>query len=174
MIEGQNQDWSRSVVRFGLIVLVISLIIFWFWAFFLAPSGNPDRIEDRVWADNAEQLCVEFRQQLSDFPLATTANSPESRAELIEEVTGLLDSLVLSLQSLNGGTENDRFLIESWLSDWQISIQDRIAYVEKLRSEGDVAPLLTSLPSGSGSYLDRQNGFARVNDLDSCLDPGDF
>ena len=93
---------------------------------------------------------------------------------MIEEVNVLLDSLVSSLQSLDGGTESDRFLIESWLSDWQIYLQDRDTYVEKLRVEGDVAPLLTSLPSGSGSHLARQNGFARVNDLDSCLDPGDF
>ena len=174
MIDEQNQDWSRSIVRFGLIALVVSLIIFWLWAFFLAPSGNPDRLEDRAWADNAENLCAEFREELSHLPLASTAESPESRANMIEEVNVLLDSLVSSLQSLDGGTESDRFLIESWLSDWQIYLQDRDTYVEKLRMEGDVAPLLTSLPSGSGSHLDRQNGFARVNDLDSCLDPGDF
>ena len=92
MIDEQNQDWSRSIVRFGLIALVASLIIFWLWAFFLAPSGNPDRIEDRAGANSAENLCAEFREKLSDLPLASTAESPESRASMIEEVNVLLDS----------------------------------------------------------------------------------
>ena len=174
MIESPNQDWSRSVVRLGLSTLVICLIAFWFWAFFLAPSGNPDRIEDRVWASNAENLCAEFRLTIQDLPLASTATTPNARANMIDEITVLVGSLVNSLESLCGGTEDDRFLIESWIYDWRIYIQDRNNYAEELRTEGDVAPLLTSLPSGSGSHLDRQNGFARVNDLDSCLDPGDF
>ena len=174
MIEGPNQDWSRLVVRTGLTTLVICLVAFWFWAFFLAPSGNPDRIEDRVWASTAEDLCAEFRLNIQDLPLASTATSPSERADMIDGITVLLNSLVTSLESLDGGTQDDRFLIESWIYDWHIYIRDRNNYAEELRTEGDVAPLLTSLPSGSGSHLDRQNVFARVNDLDSCLDPGDF
>jgi len=37
-----------------------------------------------------------------------------------------------------------------------------------------VRPLLTALPSGSGSFVKRMNGFARVNDMEACLDPGDM
>jgi hypothetical protein len=33
---------------------------------------------------------------------------------------------------------------------------------------------MSALPSGTGSVQERMNGFARVNDMDSCLDPGDL
>ena len=128
MIESPNQDWSRLVVRTGLTTLVICLVAFWFWAFFLAPSGNPDRIEDRVWASTAEDLCAEFRLNIQDLPLASTATSPSERADMIDGITVLLNSLVASIESLDGGTEDDRFLIESWIYDWRIYIQDRNNY----------------------------------------------
>ena len=97
MIESPNQDWSRSVVRLGLSTLVICLIAFWFWAFFLAPSGNPDRIEDRVWASNAENLCAEFRLTIQDLPLASTATTPNARGIMIDDISVLGCSFVNSL-----------------------------------------------------------------------------
>jgi len=64
-------------------------------------------------------------------------------------------------------------MVALWLSDWQIHLDDRASFSERMRIDGDVAPLLTTTEEG-GSYLSRQNGFARVNDMDSCLDAGDF
>jgi len=82
--------------------------------------------------------------------------------------------LVDDLATLSGGTDSDRDLVAHWLADWEVYLADRLTHAERLRTEGDVKPLLTALPNGAGSVLERMNGFARVNDMDSCLDPGDL
>ena len=42
---------GRSVTpgRVAFVVLVVAMAVMWFYAFVLAPSGNPDRLEDRSW-----------------------------------------------------------------------------------------------------------------------------
>ena len=81
---------------------------------------------------------------------------------------------VADLAVLAGGTDEDRDLVVHWLADWEVYVADRRAHAERLRTEGDVKPLLTALASGAGSVLERMNGFARANDMESCLDPGDM
>jgi len=156
-----------------LVVVVAGLIGMWFYAFLLAPSGNPDRMEDRTWPTSAERRCAEARDAIDALPPARDSGSPLKRSDHLEEGTGILETMVSDLGSLPGGSASDRDLVASWLGDWKAYLSDRQAHVERLRSEGDVWPLLSALPDGS-SMLERMNGFARVNDMESCLDPGDF
>ncbi|MDE0928117.1 MAG: hypothetical protein OSA06_05080 [Acidimicrobiales bacterium] len=173
MTQPLNEDAANPIVRFALSLLVLSLAVFWFWALLLAPSGNPDRLEDRTWATSAEARCAAFRVELAALPAATEATTPDQRADQIDVVSALLSEMLSDLESLSGGTVDDQQMVALWLSDWQIHLGDRASFSERMRSDGDVAPLLTTTEEG-GSYLSRQNGFARVNDMDSCLDAGDF
>ena len=77
------------------------------------------------------------------------------------------------LTKLSVSSEKDKFNTSSWFSDWDIYLEDRKNHVDRLNELGDVEPLLTATDTGK-SVMERMNGFARVNDLDSCLDPGDF
>ena len=156
-----------------LIVVVAGLISMWFYAFLIAPSGNPDRMEDRTWPTSAERRCAEARDAIDAFPPAYDSGSPLERSDHLEKGTEILETMVFDLGSLPGGSASDRYLVARWLEDWEAYLSDRQAHVERLRSEGDVRPLLSALPDGS-SMLERMNGFARVNEMESCLDPGDF
>jgi len=159
--------------RLILVTVVAGLIGMWFYAFLLAPSGNPDRMADRIWPTSAERRCAEARNAIDALPSARDSGSPLERSDHLEEGTEILETMVSDLGSLPGGSANDRDLVSRWLEDWEAYLSDRQAHVERLRSEGDVRPLLSALPDGS-SMLERMNGFARVNDMESCLDPGDF
>tara|TARA_B100000686_G_C16272290_1_gene704649 strand:- start:43 stop:483 length:441 start_codon:yes stop_codon:yes gene_type:complete len=145
----------------------------WLYAFFFAPSGNPDRLEDRSWPKHAEKYCNESLENIADLPSVLDISSPAERADLIEAATTILEIMVNNLKKLDGGSNNDKALIENWLEDWSTYLKDRRIHAERLRTEGDVQPLLTALPDGS-SALKRMNGFARVNDMEMCLDPADF
>ena len=159
--------------RLILVTVVAGLIGMWFYAFLLAPSGNPDRMEDRTWPTSAERRCAEARDAIDALPPARDSGSPLERSDHLEEGTEILETMVSDLGSLPGGSAGDRDLVARWLEDWEVYLSDRQAHVERQRSEGDVRPLLSALPDGS-SMLERMNGFARVNDMESCLDPGDF
>ena len=179
MIDGDPPAGHRPEVRRGrpgrliLVTVVAGLIGMWFYAFLLAPSGNPDRMADRIWPTSAERRCAEARNAIDALPSARDSGSPLERSDHLEEGTEILETMVSDLGSLPGGSANDRDLVSRWLEDWETYLSDRQAHVERLRSEGDVRPLLSALPDGS-SILERMNGFARVNDMESCLDPGDF
>ena len=155
-------------LRAFLTVLVVAMVVLWVYAFFLAPSGNPDRLEDRSWPAAAEARCLVARAAIAELPPAARAPDVATRADEV------VVNLVADLGQLSGGTADDHVMIEKWLADWDVYIGDRRHHAVRLRLEGDVRPLLTALPSGSGSFVKRMNGFARVNDMEACLDPGDM
>jgi len=161
-------------LRSFLAALVVAMGALWVYAFFLAPAGNPDRLEDRAWANDAEARCVQARDEIALLPTAASAPDPATRADDLDEATTVVRSMVDDLAVLGGGTADDRHLVALWLADWEVYVADRLAHAERLRNEGDVKPLLTALTSGTGSVLERMNGFARVNDMEACLDPGDM
>ena len=174
MIDGDPPVSRRAQPsRLILVAVVAGLIGMWFYAFLLAPSGNPDRMEDRTWPTSAERRCAEARDAIDALPPAYQSGSPFERSDYLEKGTEILKNMVSDLGSLPGGSASDRDLAARWLEDWEVYLSDRQAHVKRLRSEGDVRPLLSALSDGS-SMLERMNGFARVNDMESCLDPGDF
>ena len=165
---------STTILRVFLTLLVVAMGVLWVYAFFLAPSGNPDRMEDRAWPEAARARCVTALDEISRLPTARQAATPAQRADDLDEATVVVSRLVADLGRIPGGTDHDRVLVAHWLDDWEVYVADRLNHAERLRTEGDVKPLMTALPSGAGSVLERMNGFARVNDMEACLDPGDM
>ena len=161
--------------RVAALTLILALIVFWYWAFVLYEApGNPDRLQDRSWVAAAEQRCSRMVAAVDELPAAAKSLSPAHRADVLDEATQLVDRLVADLRVGPGGTDDELVLVGGWLGDWDIYLSDRRVHAERLRTEGDVRPYLTALPSGAGSHVERMNGFARVNDMESCLDPGDL
>ena len=86
--------------------------------------------------------------------------------------TTVLHDMTEEISSLAGGTADDRRLVGLWLDDWEIFLGDRSSHAQRLLSEGDVRFLTTE---ENGVFInERMNGFARVNNLDSCETPGDL
>ncbi len=160
--------------RVFLSLLVLAIGCMWFYAFFLARSGNPDRLDEMLWAEAAEVRCLEMLDDVTGIRRASQVLDPGQRAADLDEATVLMAAMVADLKLIKPGTHDDGVLIGAWLSDWDTYLADRRAHAERLRTEGDVRPLMSALPSGTGSVQERMNGFARVNDMESCLDPGDL
>tara|TARA_B100001758_G_scaffold181352_1_gene158039 strand:+ start:33 stop:560 length:528 start_codon:yes stop_codon:yes gene_type:complete len=155
------------------VAIVAGLAGLWAYAFFFAPSGNPDRIGNEDWRERAEQICSGALEQIALLPSASEAKTPTDRAESIARGTLILEKMKADLADLPLDSKKDKFNTVSWLSDWNTYLGDRKNHVKRLTELGDIEPLLTATESGT-SVLERMNGFARVNDLESCLDPGDF
>ena len=155
------------------VVIVSGLVGLWVYAFFFAPSGNPDRIENGEWIEKAEVVCSQALDEISLLPLAKESRTPADRADVIAQGTQVLEKMKTNLIKLPLDSEKDKFNTVSWLSDWDTYLEDRRNHVKRLRELGDIQPLLTATDNGK-SVMERMNGFARVNDLESCIDPGDF
>ena len=123
---GPTKRMRTAVARTATATLIIALLIFWAWAFLLyEPPGNPDRLEDRNWTTAAEQLCALAVSSINNLPAAIESPSPKHRADVIDRATLLLNKMVENLGALTGGTDRDLDLIDKWLDDWSIYLNDR-------------------------------------------------
>ena len=146
-----------------------------------APGDNPDRLEDRDFAEQADARCAAAVEFIDTIPSARQAESRDERADQVETGTVEVEAMVVDLRSLAGDVESpdERAILTKWFADWDQYVVDRWAHVEKLRTADEDASdrelaFVVSAIIGSGIYTERLDGFARVNDMDNCLIPGDL
>ena len=109
---------------------------------------------------------------MGELPSIRSASSPQDRANNLELANAALDRMLIDIDNLGSTAVGDERLIGLWLGDWQIYMADRVAHVDRLRTEGDVRFLNTE---ADGIFIaERMSGFARVNNMRSCLPPGDL
>jgi hypothetical protein len=166
-------------------ILAVSVLVatfgFWVWAFSpWAPRENPDRLEDREFAESAEQRCSLTLVRIAEIPSARAAETPAERADQVELATLEVEAMVTDLRGLAEGVvdQTEQDILAQWFADWDQYVADRWAHVERLRSASGDTPgrdlaFVVSAVVGTGIYTERLDGFARVNDMDSCLVPGD-
>lgn len=180
--EDDTADRHWTVRRVAATSIVVFLCGFWVWAFSpWAPDDNPDRLEDRAFAQAAEARCAAAVDRIDSLPSAREANTPAERADQVEAGTLEVEAMVADLGELATHVEipAERELIADWFVDWDHYVADRWIHVEHLRNANETTPdrdlAFVLHPSADGDlYTERLDGFARVNDMDSCVIPGDI
>lgn len=160
------------VLATSFVVLAIA-----FWAFAFSPWARdiftaPDQLESEALVDDVENRCAAARGQIAELPAASLATSAAERAPVVAEATSHLAAMVADLRLMDPVNSDDARLLGLWLDDWNIYLTDRDAHADRLLNEGDVRFLNTE---DNGVFIhERMDGFARVNNLDSCETPGDI
>ena len=173
-LEQIPEGMSKRTRVLAVIFIVLSAA---FWAFAFSPWARaifqaPDQIEDEDYVAVIEFTCARTLDKIDALPSPRSATGPEDRANLVESSNNLLHRMQADLATLDGGTKADRELVIRWLDDWDFYLEDRIDHVERLRTEGDVRFLNTER---DGIFIaERMSGFARVNEMRSCLPLGDL
>ncbi len=161
--------------RIAATLFVVIAVAFWMFAF--SPWARdifqaPDQIEDEVYVAALETRCADAVADIAQLPSPRSATDPADRADNVERINAALRRMRADLAVLEGGTGDDRELVARWLLDWDFYLQDRDEHVDRLRTEGDVRFLNTER---DGIFIaERMNGFGRVNEIRSCLPPGDL
>ena len=169
-------------------LFVVGSFVFWAWAFSpWARSENPGRLDDRSFVAWADQRCAEAQAAIDDLPSPREASSRAERAEQVDRGTDEVEALVTDIRlraeaslasSTAGDGPPDADLVGAWLEDWDVYVSDRRSHSERLRTADADTPdrelrfLLLDLTEGS-TYTERMDGFARLNNMDSCQVPGD-
>ena len=182
-----RQRW-RLLGRWLGGVFVAASFVFWAWAFSpWARTENPGRLDDRGFAQWADQRCAQTQAAIDALPSPRQAASWAERAGQVDQGTDEVEMLVADLRlraeaSLSESTEGDgppdASLVGDWLTDWDVYVSDRRNHSARLRSADDDTPdrelrfLLLDMTEGS-TYTERMDGFSRLNNMDSCQVPGD-
>ncbi len=180
----------RRLGRLLAVLFVVTSFVFWAWAFSpWARRENPARLDNRDYAVWAEARCAQAQAAIDALPTPRQANTHDERADQVDLGTAVVKRLVddlrrtaeasLAVAPDSGNTGiSDAGLVEKWIGDWQVYIADRENHSRRLQAADETTPdrelrfLLVDMTEGS-TYTERMDGFARLNDMDSCQIPGD-
>lgn len=167
---------------------VVASFGFWVWAFTpWARSENPARLDDRGFVAQAEARCAAAQVEIAQLPTPRQVATPAERADVVALATSSVEALTVDLriaadalsETSDSDGPSDAALVSDWLQDWDRYIADRRQHVARLRAADESTPdkdfrfLLSDIVPG-GVYTERMDGFARLNDMDSCQVPGDL
>ncbi len=148
-----------------------------FWIFAFSPIARGlfqavDQLEDEGLVVQIEARCVAALDALDALPSIRSAESPQERAGNLDLANAALFEMTDDIAGLGTALESDGRLIGLWLGDWDIYMADRVTHADRLRNGEDARFLNTE---ADGIFIaERMNGFARVNNMDSCQVPGDL
>jgi len=179
-----DERTARSLgVRIGLIVLVSLFAAFWIWALFFASKEAVNRIEDRAWAERAEQICQaanDERLELADFRLIDGGDTDadaiaariRERADIVVASTLVIERMLDDLVAVEPTDLKGSEIVPLWEADYRIYIQDRYKYAEQLRDSGENLPFYET---ADGIPLsERIETFAGDNEMPACAPPRDL
>lgn len=158
-------------------VFFVLLAGFWGWIWYYHLSGYgerdmPDRLDDLSWTAEAEQVCFAAEERIAALPGAHLASSADERADVIAAATDELERMIDELETIApAGSSEDATITAAWLADYRIFVEDRYRYADALREDPGARFLVTEK---QGSYITAPiDRFARVNEMEGCMAPGD-
>lgn len=164
-------------IRVGLTALVTLFAVFWTWALFFASKEAVNRIDDRAWAERAEQICQDAtaeRLQLADFRLITEGG-PElirERAGIIEDSTDIIVRMLDDVVAVEPADQKGKEIVPLWEDDYRIYIRDRYRYADQLTESGEN---LAFYETAVGIPIsERIETFAGDNEMPACAPPRDL
>ncbi len=163
---------GRPVWTYLGVAVVLVVALMWLWIFTGGPKkANPDRVDDRAWAERAEDTCRATMDRIDERALPADERDLAARADAIDASTDDLEAMLAALADPLPEHDADREVVEPWLEDWAALVEDRRDYADAVRVDPD-ARFLTTEKFRDG--LDEVIGtFAEVNDIPSCGPAGD-
>lgn len=170
--------WGRLTV----VVILVGLAAMWIYIWGFVPRNNPDRFSSQAFPEAAEPICAKAQAAINALPSGVDATSPQERAVAVREGTEITQQMVADLRALLPlvNDPDDTATLELWFEDWEEGyLVDRWAHVERLENatpetdDRDLAFLIQDRAQG-GFYTRRIDGLANVNEMNSCVVPGDI
>ncbi|MEM8620633.1 MAG: hypothetical protein AAGF73_13015 [Actinomycetota bacterium] len=167
-----DDDKPRSMwSRLGRVVVIISLLglaAFWIWALFFASKEAVNKVNDRAWAERAEQICADVRPQLAALEVQESADL-DVRADLVVASTDLLAQMLDDVVAVPPADDKGQAIVPDWIADYRQLLDDRYAYAERLRA-GENVPFTETAVRGV-PITERIETFAGDNEMPSCRPP---
>lgn len=163
-----------TVGRVAVVVTVLVIAGFWIWVFSGAPrKKNPDYLADRAFAERTQQRCERTDQSLRSLPRAEDARSATERADVVDRATDDLQAMVDRIAADQADNPSDDRIVDLWLDDWRIYLQNRREYATALRRDETARFLVDEKPRANDSYDLVIENFADINDIPECAPPLD-
>jgi hypothetical protein len=164
--EPRTGGWT--LLRALFLVGAAAFVAFWFWALFLVDKTAVNKIDDRAWAERAEEICAPVKLAVRRLELQATPEL-DRRAELVVESTDMLSSMLDDLEAVEPTDPKGQAIVPDWIADYRTLLEDRYNYAERLRSGQNVP--FTETPVQGVPITERIETFAGDNEMPSCAPP---
>lgn len=168
---------ANPVARVALVLAVASFVGIWgyvlYLSFFVGRADPRDRLSDQEWVRTAEATCAPVADEVERLPFASELESPRERADVLDDATDRLETMVRRLQGLVPPRDDaDARAVARWLTDWEEYNRNRRAYADTFRA-GEDEPFVVTDRSGYQIDLLVHDFAAVANDMPSCAPPDD-
>lgn len=166
-----------SSSRFGkrlAVAAVVLMVGMWGYVVYLAfgpgRADSPDKLDDPGFAIAAQARCDQALDRIAQLQQAAQSPNATARADTLDQADAHLADMLADLEAIRPDGE-DGVLVGRWLADWQVYLQDRVDYAERLRTDEDARLLVTRKENSQiTEFLDQ---FAKDNDMPACSTPID-
>lgn len=166
--------------RIPMLIVFAGFAGFWVWALFFASKEAINKIEDRGWAERAEQICDrahDDRIALADFTRIDPTD-PDQRelvlalADNLDAATDLLEEMLNNVVAVSPVDAKGREIVPQWEADYRTYLEDRRVFTDDLRA-GEVRGFTETAVDGI-PISDKLETFATDNEMPSCAPPYDM
>lgn len=157
-----------TVGRVLFLIGIVAFVSFWTWALFLIDKTAVNKIEDRAWAERAEETCAPVKQSVRLLDLEATAEL-DGRAALVDQSTDMLSAMLDELEAVPPADAKGQAIVPDWIADYRTLLDDRYRYAERLRA-GENVPFTETGVEGV-PITERIEAFAGDNEMPSCAPP---
>lgn len=178
----QRPPLVRWTVRVLLAVLIAGFVAFWTWALFFASKEAVNKIDDRAWAERAEQICADAndaRLELSDYRTIVDGDDEEiaalirERADIVDRATDIIEQMLDDVVAATPTDEKGQAIVPQWEDEYRSYVESRRDYAADLRTTGE--NLAFYEPGADGIPVsERLETFAGDNEMPSCAPPRDL
>jgi hypothetical protein len=174
---GSDQRPPSVLTRLLLAAIIVVFTVFWTWALFFASKEAVNKIDDRAWADRAEQICQSAtteRLALADFRIITEGGPEliQERADIVEESTDILRAMLDDVVAAPPTDQKGLEIVPLWEDDYRTYLEDRYRYARQLRESGENLPFYET--ADGIPITERIETFAGDNEMPACAPPRDL
>lgn len=169
----QRRSLLSSAFRLVAGLAIAASFAVWVYAYSgQAERPPPDLLIDTELGGQAEALCSAALADVEAMPSAGEAIDGRDRADQVHRSTDRFEALVADLGRLRVDHAEDRVIMEGWLGDWRVLLENRRTYARAVADDPDTVFLLTNV--ADGERLDRRlTRVANTNRMPSCATPTD-
>ncbi len=164
-----------TVKRTGLSLVVVAMLAMWIYALVFSPRESINKIGDGAWADRAELLCINAKEEiyeLADYRLITSDSDLAERASLVRQATSILRVMVSRIANEEPTDDKGQAIVPLWLADYRTYLSDRDDYAALLE-KGTNAPFAETQVDGL-PLSEKITTFANDNRMPACSPPRDL
>ncbi|MFA5564450.1 MAG: hypothetical protein WC184_00960 [Acidimicrobiia bacterium] len=176
-IDDEEPPRKVTVGKVIAVVAFLAMAVFWAWAFNyqLTNQGEKDmldRLDDLAWTPAADDICQLAHDDIAQLTPAHEAKDADERADTIEVATARVEQMLVQLEQIAPtGDSRDARITRLWIADYRVFLADRLAYADAIRDDPQARFVVTEK---YGSHITKPiDRFARVNEMEACMSPGD-